>query len=502
MDEQQTIQIMNQPTANEIWAGIGGHFDNYCQILCEFIDNSISNFLGNESCTPNVQITIERDTNNNLVKTVIEDSGTGIKDLNAAFTLGSKASQDSPLNEHGFGMKHALASANPSNDSWKICTRNEEDCSVPQYKVIQSPYEFGIVATLHTDAWPGSMNGTGTIVEFDTSDTMFKTLSKGIRGGVSRTDTIVELLKEDLGFTYAGAIKAGSVTISICYSEDGGTLQRDRVSAVEPKWLEVYQGQGRKQLEGETVHDLGGGPLKIKYKFGKIEESDNNKRHYKCNQASSGAEIRINGRMLENNIFEDIWGKAQHNSYNSLLIQIDLISDDKKALPITRTSKNGLRDGEAKFDKLCEWIKTLMPEPAKDTNTHYVQNERELFEKLQEQKDIHLPDPHTVMTEKYAFTSIGEQVRIDLYIGTNEGVTIYEGKLDLTSPKDVYQLRMYWDGLVFDGTRPSKAILIAAEHPESVQRIISVINKMNDSTGKPYNIITKTWREEGIPYPA
>ena len=274
------------------------------------------------------------------------------------------------------------------------------------------------------------------------------------------------------------------------------------MSAVEPKWLEVYQGQGRKQLEGETDYDLGGGSLKIKYKFGKIEESDGNKRYYKCNQASSGAEIRINGRMLENNVFEEIWGKAQHNSYNSLLIQIDLISDNKKALPITRTSKNGLRDGEPKFDKLCEWIRTLMPDPAKDTSTHYVQNERELFEKLQEQKDIHLPDPHTVLTEKYAFASIDERVRIDLYVGTNEGVTIYEGKLDTISPKDAYQLRMYWDGLVFDETRPSKAILIAAEHPESVQRVISVINKMNDSTGKPYNIITKTWREEGIPYPA
>lgn len=186
MDEQQIIPITNKPTASEIWAGIGGHFDNYCQILCEFIDNSISNFLGNESCAPNVQITIGRDTTSRLVKTVIEDSGTGIRDLDAAFTLGSKAAQESPLNEHGFGMKHALASANPSNDSWKICTRNEEDCSVPQYKVIQSPYKFGSFATLQTDAWPGTMNGTGTIVGFDTSDAMFRTISKGIRGGVSR----------------------------------------------------------------------------------------------------------------------------------------------------------------------------------------------------------------------------------------------------------------------------------------------------------------------------
>lgn len=502
MTETQIIPIDNQPSASEIWAGIGGHFDNYCQILCEFIDNSISNFLGNPECDPNVRITIERDAKAETVKTRIEDSGTGIKNLDAAFTLGSKSAQESPFNEHGFGMKHALASANPANDSWMIKTRCQDDCAVPQYKVIQAPYEFDLYASLETSSWPGSMNGTGTIVEFTTSDTMFKTIAKGIKGGVNRIDTIIEILQEELGFVYAGAIKDGYLTIKIFYSENGSTHQPVRVSSIEPKWLEVYRGQGGKQLEGTTTYDLGGGPVDIKYKFGKIEESDNNRKHYKCNQASSGAEIRINGRMLENNVFQDIWNISQHNQYNSLLVQIDLQSQDNNRLPVTRTSKNGLREGDAKFDKLCEWIRTLMPNPPKSTDTNYVQCEKELFDQLKSQKDTHLPDPHTVLTEEYAFKSIGEKIRIDLYVGTNDGITIYEGKLDKTSPKDAYQLRMYWDGLVFDGSRPTQAILIASEHPDSVQQIVSVINTMKDATGEPYNILTKTWREENIQYPS
>lgn len=502
MSTTSTIQISNQPDANEIWAGIGGHFDNYCQILCEFIDNSISNFLGHPDSDPNVRIIIDRNTTHATVLTHIEDSGTGIKDLNAAFTLGSKAAQESPLNEHGFGLKHALASANPSNDSWEIYTRTQDDYDASQYKVIKAPYVFaGAHADIESGPWPGKMNGTGTIIKFTTSDSMFKTIARGIRGGVSRTDTFIEILKEDLGFTYAGAIRDGIVTISITYLEDGVTKDSKRVSAVEPKWIEVYQGQGGKQLEGETDYDLGGGLVKIKYKFGKIEESDVNRKYYRCNQASSGAEIRINGRMLENNVFEEIWNIAQHNTYNALLIQIDLLSNNKDALPVTRTSKNGLRDGDPKFDKLCDWIRTLMPSPAKSNDTKYVQDERELFEQLKAQKDTHLPDPHTVLTEEYAFKSINEKIRIDLYVGTNSGITIYEGKLDQTSPKDAYQLRMYWDGLVYDGSAPKEAVLIAATHPESVKDIVKVINKMFDANGNHYNILLKTWRDENIQYP-
>ena len=501
MMSTNTVPIKNQPTADEIWAGIGGHFDNYCQILSEFIDNSISNFIGNPARMPNVQITIKRNTNSGLVSTKIEDSGTGIKDLDAAFTIGSKAAQDSPLNEHGFGMKHALASANPRNDAWKIYTRTEKDCMVPQYKVIQAPYGFGLSASIESSAWPGFLNGSGTIVEFETSDSMFKTISKGIRGGVTRTKTIVEILKEDLGFVYAGLIKRGNLALNICYSEDENDVERVRVSAIEPKWVEVYQGQNGKQLEGKTTYDLGGGPVEIKYKFGKIEESDENKRYYKCNQSSSGVEIRLNGRTLENNVFEDVWSVQQHNDFNALLIQVDLISDNKHALPVTRTSKNGLRDGDEKFESLCKWIRTLMPSPARNTDTNYVQSEKELFGRLKEQKDTHLPDPHTVLTEEYAFKSINEKIRIDLYVGTNDGIMIYEGKLDKTTPKDAYQLRMYWDGLVFDGSRPKQAVLIAAEHPDSVQQIVSVINTMNDATGSPYNLLIKTWHEENIQYP-
>lgn len=340
--EQFTIE--NSPDADEVWAGIGGHFDNYCQILCEFIDNSLSDFRANPNHIPN-EIVIEIKRDENGAHTKIEDSGTGIKNLDASFTLGSTKAKESPLNEHGFGMKHALASADPLNRTWKIATRTQENYEDGTYTVIQAPYRFKLPATIEHSNWPGHYNCTGTIVEFTTSETMFETISKGIRGTGSRMEYFINILAEDLGFTYATPIIKGELRITIVYFDDSATQQKKQVEAVQPKWdyVQTAKDNPKKLLEGFTRQDLGKGEIDIKYKFGMITESEGNKRYYKCNQSSSGVEIRINGRAIEYNIFEEIWCRAKHNIYNSLLIQLDLQSRDSRRLPETRTSKNGLR---------------------------------------------------------------------------------------------------------------------------------------------------------------
>lgn len=495
-NKAQKFIINNSINSNELWLGIGGHFDNYAQILCEFIDNSISNFTGHPSFMHQVSITITNN-NNETVSTRIEDSGTGIQDLNAAFTIGSKAAQESPMNEHGFGLKHALAAANPTNDDWAIYTRTDEDNDKNQYKLIQAPFSIGeYEAQILEGNWPGRCN-TGTIVEFTCTYDMFKTTATGIRGGVTLFKTIIDVLIEELGFVYAGVIKKGRVNIQILYPDPDNNLQSVSVPAVEPHWSKIYHDKNNRKLEGTTHEDLGGGEIKIDYCFGKIEEGKY-KKYYKCNQASSGVEIRINGRVLQHNIFKAIWDKEPHNSYNALLVQINLETTNPAALPVTRTSKNGLRSGDSKYVQLCDWIYKMMPQPIKNEDSSYAENERDLFAKIRDEKRIHLPEPNIVETEWYAYSSLNESIRVDLYVEFGEGATIYEGKRERTTPKDAYQLMMYWDGLVYDGKNPKEAILISANHPKSVEKIVEEINKKYDVRGKQYNFILKNWIDEGI----
>lgn len=47
------------PTANQLWEGIGGHFENLGEVLCEFIDNSISNLINSQSSNRTIYISVE-----------------------------------------------------------------------------------------------------------------------------------------------------------------------------------------------------------------------------------------------------------------------------------------------------------------------------------------------------------------------------------------------------------------------------------------------------------
>lgn len=103
--------------------------------------------------------------------------------------------------------------------------------------------------------------------------------------------------------------------------------------------------------------------------------------------------------------------------------------------------------------------------------------------------------------EHKVLNKIDGRVSIDLYVNSNGTTTIYEGKKDKTTIKDVYQLKMYWDGLTIDGIKPTNGILIAAEHPETVLELMKYVNLMRDVFGNNYNFIVKTWKDEAIDYP-
>ena len=216
------IQINNMPDANELWKGIGGYFDSLGEILCEFIDNSISNFIGNPSIANN-SIMIRFKDRGDYVDVSVADSGTGIKDLNAAFTLGSHAGAESLLNEHGFGFKHALASANPDNNGWLIRTCTDLDSKYGQYKEIRAPYLLtGFSADIVQGNFNSGLGNTGTIVEFTCTKEMFMTIRRGLSGNFQRMPSVVDILREDLGFIYSGVLSEKGLRIILIVEDAAG----------------------------------------------------------------------------------------------------------------------------------------------------------------------------------------------------------------------------------------------------------------------------------------
>ena len=330
------FSIKNEPSADELWAGIGGNFDSLSQIMCEFIDNSISNFMGNNCNQRNIRIII-KNVSNKKVKIFMEDSGTGIKLLDEAFTLGSKKCGESTLNEHGFGMKHALASANPDNDTWSICTRTDEDIKKNKFKKISAPYKIKDFKGEYLDMsnWPkeSAYGQSGTVISFDCNWDMFNSLSRGIKGGVSNFETLCDIFYEDLGFIYADILHKNKTTIQLVVDNGNSDQKSYIVSPVLPKWEDDI-----KPGEGFVDYDLGNGKVRINYHFGKIYDcgqkddghgnisnrtnfdNDITRKYYRRNMASSGVELRFNGRLMCYNLFKEIWGIEKHNAYNDLLI--------------------------------------------------------------------------------------------------------------------------------------------------------------------------------------
>lgn len=376
---------------------------------------------------------------------------------------------------------------------------------VEQFKKIEAPYKIENFSAqiCKNKKWPGKLNGTGTIVRFTCKKEMYKTIAKGIKGGMSSFWKIADVLCEDIGFVYAGVIEGNKASITLDMIDKNGDRKNRPVGAVKPDWEDyIIPGSGSQEV------DLGNGKVIIEYQFGKMNtkseriEFDNTttRKYYKKSLSTSGVEIRINGRVLCYNLFTEIWGGEKHNSYNYLLIIVNLKTNNKDALPKTRTSKNGLREGDEKLEKLYEWIRGNLNKPKKDLNLS--NHEKDLFEELCDRTKQYDPDPNKIVkTEMDVFVSSGnsnDKVRLDMYYKNSYGITIYEGKKEITTSKDVYQLRMYWDGLVYDGITPTKGVLLATTHPDSVKGLISIVNDMRDAKGNNYNFEAKTWNDVGI----
>lgn len=127
--------IHNNPTGYGLFAGIGDNFNSAAQAICELADDAISNLRAN-SDDPDLSMTIVVSFENlgDAVEIGVVDGGTGITNLDSALTIACRDGAQTPLNEHGFGLKHALASCDSSpSQQWSIRTRTKKDAAANQY---------------------------------------------------------------------------------------------------------------------------------------------------------------------------------------------------------------------------------------------------------------------------------------------------------------------------------------------------------------------------------
>ena len=476
----------NTPSGYALFQAIGGHYTSPAQAIEELVDNAISSIRANGGSG---EIVLRLTDGGDCVDISVCDSGTGIPDLGAALTISGRGGAQTPLNEHGCGLKNALSYLGEKVELWILESRTKEDAEADRYRCVSAPYA-AIDRKMRAKVYQGSgaiLHDTGTAVCVRCSKKKFECLKPATKRAKADFRQLCGYLEEELAYTYAPILAEGRITVTVVCREQNAPESSHRLTALEPLWEEDPT------VLPETAADFGSGKVAVRCRYGTIEADKENAAYYKGNMASSGLEIRINGRCIERGLYSKVFGKALHPSCNRFLAQIDLCGENDAAFPATETTKNAFVEGDARTQALFRWIRANVRQP----ETSRESLESRLVGKLAEKKAAER-DTLRIGREEGTYRTIGLQGKIDLLVSKADGMTIYEAKAKSTKAEDLYQLRLYTDGCAMDGVPAKESVLIGARHPLEVCSLAEQLNSQCDPTGEPYHFVLRTWAEEGI----
>lgn len=501
MKAETTRYLNNEIKIDRLWKEIGCNYDNIQQCINEFLDNSISSMRSAKTLHPKIEIKLIQDSRNpELITLQIEDSGTGLETPEQAISL-YESSHSTIFNEHGMGAKQALAAANPGNNAWSIFYRTEELKDEGKYACIKAPYVAKrMPERIYSESkgkWPGNPWGK-TLIKVECDYRLFKNLIYEVESvkkyiGTSLID-VADRIYENVGFYYAPMLETHEVDIWVTFVESDGKSESHQVKPLVPVW--------EYSRLAHTTDD------KINVKYGKISRLPDRERfnnststlYYKATTQSSGIEIRLNGRCIENNVFLQVYGKKNSYKYKYFLAQMELTADSLDDLPQTKTQKNGFKFGDKRLVEIYDWMrKTLEPfirkslkEP-KITEYQCVVKLADILRKKAREDNRKIE----IKKESATYRSILNQnfPRMDLLVREEGRTTLYECKKDEASYQDVFQLFMYGIGMLTDEEElPNEMILVAQKFSFDVRKMAQLFNNWTLSE-KQVNIKLKTWNE-------
>lgn len=476
------------------WQGLGRQNIDFHQTLGELIDNAISASGEDPEGDLNpfrIEVIIKQDGMN--IEVMVADDGCGISLENLENKIlgpGGQGDYLGILNEHGFGLKNALCVLTDANRlGFEIQTRDEFAKDNGMIYLIVGPFRRNLNITLDDERnWNRDIehckDETGTRVRVKSTFEYLKTLYRR----ANTLDTLMERLGEHLGVMYRGFLEQSNNKIWLRWMDVGGEWCEERIVPINVPYI--------KSEKMNIPITIGGITSNVKYEFGEIDDSiskDENKEwpyplkiYYQHNLPSSGIDIRVRNRVVLTQQLNSLWSDIHRRpDYNWL--GGELILDDKFR---TVNNKTALDANNPFWQRLREKLSDKDP----DTQIPIYKpkpNQKELGEaSLREKiaKNIEISNPGSRVTQNHSVWS-GAGVRADIYVEDGDDVHVYELKTGTAQPIDVYQLLMYWDGVVKDeGQSPNLGRLVAKDAHDSVGTIIIDINGRKDGIGNNYNL--------------
>lgn len=489
----ETITIDTSADYDFLYEGLSRQSIDFHQAIAELVDNAIS---AKSQDYFTIEILLRREGDN--VEVTVADDGTGISrdDLQArVLKLGGRGTNLGILNEHGFGLKNSLCLLTGNKRAFTILTADEEIAERGVQWVITGPFRQDMNAQLSQDErWSKNLvrckGRTGARIMATTMlDYVRTTYPRAFR-----IETLAARLAEHLGVFYRHWLAGDPRNqIWIRWQEGASGWQDIFVPAVEIPVSDDYNSYSIDvEVEGTKAH--------AKYIVGTLDERKTEGDHapypldiyYKHNERTQGVDVVVRNKVILTHQLEELWPdqirRRERNYFiGELILEGDVFS--------TVNNKTNL-DPHSPF-----WIKVKeqLNERAELLPPGYSigREEAAIRDTLMEMLEAF--ESGSSAQKSYPVWS-GAGVKADI---VHEGpgkawLDVYEIKDEKAGPQDVYQLIMYWDGLVNDGRNPRCGRIVAESAPGSVITLINHWRGRTDLSGNPYNIEFKNISELGI----
>ncbi len=334
------------------------------QCIGELVDNAIASV--EEGKKFKIDIIFSEREGKDIVDLVITDNGRGMtaEVLQKALQLGESATKDNRLNEHGFGLKNALATLSGGNGTWQLWTRTagaDKFCSVkgpfrPQMEIrddADAP-EFDLLPSDYS-----------TVVKVPVKLAFVQTLQgRGAKG--TNLDVLRGWLIEHLGVLYRGFLELDDKT-----GDNRGVIT-------------VHVGKNKKNVPAIPVPFakfqkerfvvlLDGVEYPFEYRFGSIDPvkkdelvgGEKAKFYYQGNIPTQGIDIRLGKRTIATRQFETIWRDksgsqlSRHNGYNDFVGEL-IIPQVPRGLLTTVNNKTDFNLDDPNWEKIFEELRACL----------------------------------------------------------------------------------------------------------------------------------------------
>lgn len=463
--------------------------------LCELIDNSIASKQPDSPFRVDIIFTKKTDTPNYYLYIVDNSLGMSAKTLENAMQPGRSASTKDRLHEHGFGLKHSLATLTKHTRFWKIWSK---DLNTDRIASVQSP--FGKKMKMDDDTnfptLPYIVRDVSTVIQAEITFDYIQTV-QGRGAPAQSLEKLLEWVREHLGVIYRGYLTTNAEND---YEVDGQifvSLDTDKKKVI-PIEIPIEGNEDDKfqmEVEGKLYW--------LKFTKGLInEEKVNNffgdkkglKAYYQNSTKTQGIDIRIGKRVIATKQFESIYGLTPHPQYNAFVGEL-VIPELPRNVLRTVNNKTNVDYDDNNWQKIFTHLKVNHPV---SENPRY-STEKKLTEKWKNK--LLESEERDIVNSHFPTAFAGVEIDVIREKFDTKEITIYELKIGKAKPIDLYQLKMYWDGLTLThkDKNPSNGILICDEYADTLKEMVRKMNSMPPLSGSyPYNFTLKTLNEVGL----